>query len=881
MSTQREARLILGMRVDVTSFADATEQVVSWALAGESRFVCAANVHTVVEAHQNAEFRDMINRADLVTPDGMPLVWALRNLKVINASRVDGPTLTLHVCRAAEHKSIPIGLYGSTPDGLDKFVRFLRREFPELVVACAISPPFRDPTPLEDEEYVREIIRSGARILFVFLGCPKQERWIFAHRGRIPAVMLGVGAAVDFFGGSISRAPLWMQRTGLEWLYRLCREPRRLAPRYFKTIPKFMYLLARQFLEDREVRKALAPSTVRNWPKVLLVGYRPPPFFGPSVTYETLLRSEFTQRFDVSFLDITLARDMQDLERFRFGKILRSLRLIFREISLLVWERFDLFCAPLSLNRTAFVKDAIFHTIAIGFRVPTLIYSHGNNVPQFHDESPRWVQKWITWIIRKSEGVIVLGETLRFNFTRWLPQERIFVVPTGIEKTMIPPRRRKDNAPFTVLYLGNLFREKGLFDILHAATLTPRICYVFAGAWCSEVEKHKALEFVRQHGLTGRVEFLGPVTGATKWQTLADADALVFPTTYRNETLGLVILEGMQAGLPIIATARGAIPEIIQHGINGLLVPEHNPVALAEAIVQLATNPEWARKMGATNRIRWQQYYTREEYGRRMIAAVSEVIARRRAKHKSKIFLFGLPIDNLTCEETLARIDELIQTSTPHQHAAVNVDKIVKMHRNPEFRDALLDCDLISPDGQPVVWISHLFGTPLKQRVTGIDLFEALIPHCATKGYRVFFLGAKQDVLEDAVAKLKQRAPDLKIVGYHHGYWDPREEQQVVAKIRESRPDILFLAMTSPKKELFAKRWKADLHVPFVMGIGGTLDVVAGRVRRAPRWMQACGLEWLFRLLQEPRRMWRRYLLEDTQIFTLTWREWRQRRRQR
>jgi N-acetylglucosaminyldiphosphoundecaprenol N-acetyl-beta-D-mannosaminyltransferase len=245
-----------------------------------------------------------------------------------------------------------------------------------------------------------------------------------------------------------------------------------------------------------------------------------------------------------------------------------------------------------------------------------------------------------------------------------------------------------------------------------------------------------------------------------------------------------------------------------------------------------------------------------------------------------KVTLFGVPVDNLTLAETVDRIEEMIRqarqpgtATATHQHVVVNVDKIVKLQRDPELREAILGCDLINADGQPVVWASRLLGRPLKERVTGVDLFDALIDRCAARGFRPYLLGARPAVVERVAGILQSRVP---LAGWRNGYWSGDEEAGVVAQIRQARPDILFVAMSSPKKELFLKRWKAELQVPFVMGVGGTFDVVAGVVGRAPRWMQRCGLEWLYRLLQEPRRMWRRYLVEDMAFFWLLAKEvWR------
>ena len=234
------SRHVLGMRVDATSYEDASRRVASWAREGRSAYVCVATVHMVMEAFDSPAFRQTVNGADLVTPDGRPLVWALRGLGVKDATQVRGTDLVTHVVERAARDGIPIGLYGGTPELLEKFVRILRRRYPGVRVVCRIAPPFRPLTPEEDESVTREILSSGARILFVGIGCPKQERWMEAHRGRIPAVMLGVGAAFDFHTGRVRQAPGWMQVAGLEWLFRLLMDPRRLWKRYARHNPRFI-----------------------------------------------------------------------------------------------------------------------------------------------------------------------------------------------------------------------------------------------------------------------------------------------------------------------------------------------------------------------------------------------------------------------------------------------------------------------------------------------------------------------------------------------------------------------------------------------------------------------------------------------------------------
>lgn len=233
---------VIDINVNETSYEGATIQIQSWAKRQESRFVCAANVHLLMEAFDSGEFRKVINRASLITPDGMPLVWLMRFKGERHQQRVYGPTLMLHVLEAAAKARIPVGFYGGEPEVLSRLIKRVQSRYEGLNVAYSCSPPFRELSAEEDAKIVAHIQLSGARILFVGLGCPKQEVWMAEHSGKVNAVMLGVGAAFDFHAGIKPQAPEWMQRLGLEWCFRLLTEPRRLWKRYLYHNPRFVLL---------------------------------------------------------------------------------------------------------------------------------------------------------------------------------------------------------------------------------------------------------------------------------------------------------------------------------------------------------------------------------------------------------------------------------------------------------------------------------------------------------------------------------------------------------------------------------------------------------------------------------------------------------------
>jgi N-acetylglucosaminyldiphosphoundecaprenol N-acetyl-beta-D-mannosaminyltransferase len=250
------SREILGMRVDATSYRETAETIASLAADGVAGRVCVATVHMVMEAFDDPEFRSIVNSADRVTPDGVPLVWALRWLGVPGAERVYGPTLLPTVCALAAARGLSVGFYGGSPQVLDEMTKRLVRKTPKLDIAFRKAPPFRDLTAAEDAQVVDEIRASGTLILFVGLGCPKQERWIARHSSSLSCVMIGVGAAFDFVSGAKLQAPVWIQRSGLEWLFRLATEPRRLWHRYLYHNPRFLFSLSKELLAYKVVQRS-------------------------------------------------------------------------------------------------------------------------------------------------------------------------------------------------------------------------------------------------------------------------------------------------------------------------------------------------------------------------------------------------------------------------------------------------------------------------------------------------------------------------------------------------------------------------------------------------------------------------------------------------
>jgi N-acetylglucosaminyldiphosphoundecaprenol N-acetyl-beta-D-mannosaminyltransferase len=236
--------------IDITrgTYIEFVSAILKYAKAKISSYVCVANVHMVIEAYEHPEFADIVNSADLVTPDGMPLTKAIKSLYNEDQERVDGMSLLPVLLAESQKNDLSVYFYGSSQETLDVTSRHLTVNYPNLKVAGMYSPPFRKLTSAEEQEIVEKITASGAHIVFVVLGCPKQEIWMASMKGKIPAIMLGIGGALPVLIGQQKRAPEWMQKNSMEWLYRLAQEPSRLFKRYFKTNTLFLYLMAKEKL---------------------------------------------------------------------------------------------------------------------------------------------------------------------------------------------------------------------------------------------------------------------------------------------------------------------------------------------------------------------------------------------------------------------------------------------------------------------------------------------------------------------------------------------------------------------------------------------------------------------------------------------------------
>lgn len=248
---------VVSSPVTALVFEQQIEVMLEWARKKLSKVVCVANVHMLMEAHLDDGFKSVLEAADMVTPDGMPLVWMMRLLGAKAQDRVAGLDIFHAVCHKAANEGVSIYLVGSTSEVLNEMKARLQKDFPNLEVAGLAPLPFRPLTEAEDQDLINEINDSGAGFAMVALGCPKQEKWMAEHKGKLNAVMIGLGGAFPVYAGLHKRAPKWIREMGFEWLYRLAQEPKRLWKRYGTTIPPFLLLATQQLMLRSRLQRSL------------------------------------------------------------------------------------------------------------------------------------------------------------------------------------------------------------------------------------------------------------------------------------------------------------------------------------------------------------------------------------------------------------------------------------------------------------------------------------------------------------------------------------------------------------------------------------------------------------------------------------------------
>lgn len=371
--------------------------------------------------------------------------------------------------------------------------------------------------------------------------------------------------------------------------------------------------------------------------KILLIGTIPPPMGGAAYTVQTLLNSKFSRCFEIIFLNTKYNRTIFDLGKFTILKVLKTIKYLFKAFYVLSFKRVDFVIICPSTGGWSIIKDAIFSLVSSRiFKKNLILWMHGNGYLDY-DERHSLIQKLIDNMSKDSLIIVTLGDNLKNSYLRWFKAEKMVTIPTGInmmfDDSILEYRRNKtlhkNIKNITVLYFSNLDESKGFKIVLYAAknilNLRKDINFVFCGAWANKDQVKMVSTYCKDYNLYPFVEFRGKTIGRKKMEAYKDADIFVFPTSFSIETFGLVNIEAMDAGLPIITTPRGAIPEIVQDGINGFLVPEQNVEAVSEKIILLADNASLRFEIGKINRKKFKENYTIDRFSDRWINLIEKL----------------------------------------------------------------------------------------------------------------------------------------------------------------------------------------------------------------------------------------------------------------
>lgn len=240
-------------------------------------------------------------------------------------------------------------------------------------------------------------------------------------------------------------------------------------------------------------------------------------------------------------------------------------------------------------------------------------------------------------------------------------------------------------------------------------------------------------------------------------------------------------------------------------------------------------------------------------------------------EYKNRYNILNTYVNAVTMAETIDIIKKIVENRIPTQHVVINASKINLMRNDNKLREIVNNCPLINADGASVLWAAKKLGIPINERVTGIDLFLNLLKVANKEKYKIYLFGAKEEVVLKVKQLIESKYPDVKIAGYRNGYFKEDDESEIVKNMADSGADMMFVAFSSPKKEYWINKYIKEINIPFVMGVGGSFDVMAGKTDRAPIWMQKHGLEWFYRFIQEPRRMWKRYIVGNTKFVLYTY----------
>ena len=547
----------------------------------------------LVEASHNPTFRSRLNSFELVCPDGQPVRWCLNHFHRVGLpDTVSGTTATLRLCESAERKEIGVYLYGSTPTTLRRLQANLLSRFPRLRIVGAESPPFSSLSAGEHGAVVGRVNGSGAGFVFVGIGSPKQENFVWEQRSRIKAVQLCVGAAFDFIAGTKTRAPRWMQEVGLEWMHRVGCEPVRLGKRYALGNARFVRLLLPELFRSngyRIRREHLGSATQPNgsWQAMSQKKQsRGVVVVGPGPLSQGGISAVVAMHKSCNYWDSERCIWVETMKGgSRVAKLVTAV-IAFGRVAVLL-RRTRLMHIHMALGASLFRKFPFF-ALAWLFNKTTVVHLHcfDSLFNSLMDGPPSLGRVLCSWMLRGADRVVVLSPSWEQTILRHVPMARTFCLPNPY---WLPPSFQPVNRTgHTVLYLNRIESRKGYEHLLGAIPMVlkhcPRAKFVLAG----HGDVVSARQIAADLGVESAVEFPGWVEGDRKWSLLARADILCLPSF--AEGVPITLLEAMGAGIAVVTTPVGGIPDIVKDGVNGILVQPGDVTSIAESLIRLLTD---------------------------------------------------------------------------------------------------------------------------------------------------------------------------------------------------------------------------------------------------------------------------------------------------
>ena len=521
-----------------------------------------------------------------------------------------------------------------------------------------------------------------------------------------------------------------------------------------------------------------------------------------------------------------------------------------------------------------------------------VVVSERNSQPVYSSPGSRFYHALEHFTNRKADWVVansLAGK--KFAESVGVPKKLTSMIPNGIDPDHLRSNglasRFKQELGLNkeariVGMVARLFPQKDHQTFLKAAEIVAskhNNCYfILVG---DGPERDDLEQMTRRLSLEDRVIFAGNQSRIGDWLQIIDVVVL---TSKQSEGCPNSIIEAMSLAKPVIVTHVDGNREWITDRQNGILIPPQHPEVLAQELAHLLDSPEQQQllarnaKAYAQRRFSLSAMISSYENGYKKLLKMNSKrgaeLNKEQFAPQRRVHMFGVPVDACDLEGCVDWIDLQVKQNATRHIVLVNAAKLVKAQWDEELAAIIRKADLVGADGVPVVWVSKIFGNPLPGRLNGTDLMYRLFELSVQKGYRLFLLGARTQVIQKAVDNLQQMYPGIQIAGYRCGYFqDEQEIDSAIRMIAESETDVLLVGMSSPMKEKFVRKYIDRFHVKVIHGVGGSFDILGGLTRRAPVWMQNYGLEWFYRLCQEPKRLWKRYLVLNSLFIGMTLKE--------